>query len=290
MLGNLRRACLLGALTGLAAVGGPSVALAHTGLFAKFNACPSTNPEVRKCLDSITYGGKVVLGKKTTPIENPVTLQGGYGKPNEEHIAQFYGAVGAETLSKTPQPVPGGLAGLVECKTITNILLKASCELTFENGLTGVNATLELAKPASEIRISEFNLLLEEGMALELPVKVHLENPFLGSSCYVGSSSAPLIWKLTTGETSPPAGFTPLKGTSGIISLFEEAEIAELTGNVLVENDWSAPGATGCGGALSFALDPILDASIGVPDEPGENEAILESNVAAASAIAVNEH
>ena len=42
-------------------------------------------------------------------------------------------------------------------------------------------------------------------MAMKLPVKMHLENPFLGSNCYVGSSSSPLIWNLTTGTTAPPA-------------------------------------------------------------------------------------
>jgi hypothetical protein len=291
MLMTMRRVCLAGALAGVATFGAASSALAHTGEFAKFNNCPSTNTEVRKCIDSITVGGKVVIGKKNTPIEHPVTLQGGYGKPNAEHISLFYGATNGETLSKTPQAIPGGLAGLVNCKEISEFLERIACELTFENGLTGVNATLELAKPASEIRISEFNLLLEEGLALKLPVKVHLENPFLGSTCYVGSSSHPLIWNLTTGEVGGG-----LKGTSGLIELKEEAEIAVLVGNELVENQWTAPGATGCSEPFSLIIDPILDASIGLPIFPwetnkaGENTAVLKNNVSVASAVAVNEH
>lgn len=52
------------------------------------------------------------------------------------------------TLSKTPEPVPGGLAGLVNCKEIMNVLIRISCKATLESGATGVNATLELAKPA----------------------------------------------------------------------------------------------------------------------------------------------
>src|ERR1700685_3073339 len=215
-------------------------ALAHSGEFSKFNYCPSTNTEVKKCIQSLTSGGKIILGKKETPIVNTVTLQGGFGKPNSEHISKFYEATNGITLSKTAQPVPGGLLGIVPPES-SPPLVKLLSKFFFENKITGVNATLELAKPASEIEISEFNLLVQEGLALKLPVKVHLENPFLGSSCYVGSSSSPLIWNLTTGTTSPPGPNTAITGSSGILEAFEEDEIIKLTGNELVENAWSAP-------------------------------------------------
>jgi len=291
MLKKLIRTCLVGGLATTAVLLPATVASAHTGQYARFNYCPSTNPEVSHCLNSGTYGGKIILGKKTTPIVNEVILQGGYSEANETtHLAKFYEATNGITLSKTAQPVPGGLAGLVNCKEISNIILRVLCEATFENGLTGVNATLELAKPASQIEISEYNLLVEEGLALQLPVKVHLENPLLGSSCYVGSSSHPLIWNLTTGETSPPAGFTPLHGTSGQLEGLEEDRIVALFGNELVDNTWTAPGATGCGEPFSLILDPILDLALGVPSSAGENSATLKNNVYAASSIAVNKH
>lgn len=286
----LARACLAGGLTVVACLSFTVNALAHSGAFAKFNYCPSTNSEVKKCLYSVTNGGTIVLGSKTTPIENAVTLQGGYGKANSEHIAKFYEATNGITLSKTPQPVPGGLAGLVNCKEISNFIERALCELTFENGVTGVNATLELAKPASEIQISEYNLLTEKNLALKLPVRVHLENPFLGSSCYVGSSSSPLTWNLTTGATSPPSPFKSIHGTTGLLELKEEAEIAELIGNELVDNNWSAPGATGCSEPFSIIVDPILDLDLGLSNNAGENSAILKNTIDVASAAGVNEH
>jgi hypothetical protein len=161
----------------------------------------------------------------------------------------------------------------------------------FENGLTGVNATLELARPASEMVLSQRNLVFEEGLALKLPVKVHLENPFLGSECYIGSSSSPLIWNLTTGATTPPAGTASIHGASGEIHFLEEGEIAEFTGNKLVENNWSAPGASGCGGfGVELILNPILNASVGVPAAAGKNTAILENQVFVAEAEGVNNH
>jgi hypothetical protein len=277
---------LFGALAALAFAGS---ALAHTGEFAQFNNCPSTNSEVKKCLSAVTNGGKIILGKKETVIEHPVTLQGGYGKPNSEHISKFYEATNGITLSKVQQNVPGGLLGIVPPESAP-FLVKLLSKFFFENKITGVNATLELAKPASEIQISEFNILVEENLALKLPVKVHLENPFLGSSCYVGSSSSPLIWNLTAGTTSPPGPNTPIHGSSGLLELKEETEIAQLSGNELVDNAWSAPEATGCGGVISFLVDPIINGMLGLPAKAGSNTAILKNTIDTASAGAVNAH
>ena len=290
MLRTTRQTCV--AIAALLAIscGITATASAHTGDFAKFNYCPSTNPGVFKCLQSITTGGTIVLGKKTTPIINPVTLQGGYSEENEIGNAQFYAAAnGGETLTKTPQPVPGGLVGIVPPESAPP-LVKLALALVLENGFTGVNATLELAEPASSIIVNEFELTVGEGTALKLPVMIHLENPFLGSSCYVGSTSHPIIWNLTSGTTSPPAGFTPLTGKPGFVTPKDEFEIAELTENQLVENDWEAPKATGCGGILSALVDPIINATVGLPATPGENSATLNNTIAIATKHSVNTH
>ena len=99
-----------------------------TGNYTKFVNCPYNNEEVRKCIYSVTESGEVVLGSKKVPIVNPVTLQGGYGEATEEkegaEFAKFYAATNGVTLSKTPQPVPGGLAGLVNCKEIKEVILR----------------------------------------------------------------------------------------------------------------------------------------------------------------------
>ena len=293
---KVRLLALATAVTAVSVMGLASGASAHTGIWARFNYCPSTNPEVFKCLQSVTNGGSIVLGKKTVPIVNPVTLQGGVSEgveqPDFHYYERFFAATNGETLSKTPQPVPGGLSGLVNCKEISLSWLRASCEAIFENGLTGVNATLELAKPASEIVLSEENLAFEEGVALKMPVKVHLENPLLGSTCYIGSASSPIIWNLTTGTTSPPAPNKPIKGSGGLLLSQEGGAIAEFVGTNLVDNAWSAPSATGCGGwPAEYILDPIINASVGVPAAAGTNTAKLESNrISAAQAAVVNMH
>jgi hypothetical protein len=279
-------ALLLVAIGSLALTASASAKL--TGNYTKFAQCPYKNPETSKCIYSTTVGGEVVLGSKKVPIVNPAVLQGGYtAQFNEAGDTKLVAATNGVTLSKAPQPVPGGLAGLVNCKEISDFILRTSCVWTLENGITGVNATLELARPANEVILNENNLGGELGTALKLPVKIHLENPFLGSSCYVGSSTSPIYWNLTSGTTSPPAGTEPIKGTVGEIEFLEEGRILETKGTTLVDNTWAAPGASGCGGLLSIILDPVVNASAGLPAAAGKNRAVLINNIFIGAAVAV---
>jgi hypothetical protein len=283
---------LLVALGSLAFAG--SAAAKLTGEFARFQYCPYTTAGVARCLVSVTNSGEVVLGNKKVPIVNPVTLQGGYAEFEEEGpeagFAKFFAATNGVTLSKAGQPVPGGLAGLVNCKEISNFLLRISCEATFENGVTGVTSVLELAKPASDIRISEVHLGEGIGVALKMPVKVHLENPFLGSSCYVGSESAPINWELSSGETKPPAGTAPITGKIGEVEFLEGARILRLTGNELVDNAWAAPSTNGCGGIFSFLIDPIVSSMSGLPSAAGKNVARLKNTVYTTTSAALKKN
>lgn len=258
-----------------------------TGEFTKFANCEYKNTEVKKCIYSVTESGEVVLGSKAVPIEKQVILQGGYGKAVEK-FSKFFGATKGDTLSKAPQNVPGGLLGIVPEKE-SPALVKALIKFFLENKLTGLNATLELAKPASEIRISENNLAAKNGIALELPVKVHLENPFLGKNCFVGSSTSPIVWKLTTGTTAPPEPNKPITGAGGKAEILEEGAVLKLNGNSLVDNAWSAPKATGCGGILGFLVNPIVNTQLGTITA-GHNTAILNNTITVGSAFATNEN
>lgn len=151
-----------------------------TGKFTKFQYCPYKTAGVERCLDSITEGGTIVLGTKTVTIEKAVTLQGGYTEPaesgSEAGYAKFFAATGAETLTKAAQNVPGGLLGIVP-EASSPPLVKALIKFFFENKLTGVTSTLELAKPATDIRISEEHLAEGVGIALKLPVKITWKTP-----------------------------------------------------------------------------------------------------------------
>lgn len=268
----------------------PALAVTHhpKGDFAPFADCPLSNPATQLCLYAQTEKGEFIVGKETVPISKTITLQGGIHKNATTKVQEFIAAEDGNTLSKTPQSVPGGLAGLVNCKEISNGVERFLCEITFENGLTGVNATTELAAPASSIGISIQNLIEGEGIALSLPVKVHLENPLLGSECYIGSNAAPINIPLTTGTTSPPAPNKPITGNVGNLELKDEYALAIIRENVLVNNSFAAPGAEGCGGGLiSLILDPIIDAKLGLPATAGHNTAILKGTLQDANAESV---
>jgi hypothetical protein len=246
--------------------------------FIKFQYCPWHNAEVARCVYATTNSGEVKLGNKTVPIEKPVVLQGGISEPNETtKFSTFFEPTNKITLSKAAQNVPGGLAGIVP-EASSPPLVKALIKFFFENKITGLTSTLELAKPASEIKMSEDHLARREGVALKLPVKVHLENPFLGKSCYVGSSTSPIWWELTTFKTSPPAPNTSIEGASGKITFLEEGLILQLNGTKLVDNAWSAPGASGCGGILGFLVNPIINSQLG-STTAGHNTAILNNTI-----------
>jgi len=289
-----RVVCMALAAVALATLGLAASASAKlVGEFKKFEFCPYKTAEVARCINSLTTGGKIILGTKTVTIEKQVTLQGGYSEPAEEGaeagFSKFFAATNGITLSKAPQNVPGGLLGIVP-EASSPALVKALIKFFFENKLTGVTSTLELAKTAADIKISEVHLSEGVGVALVMPVKVHLENPFLGKSCFVGSSSSPITWNLTSGLTTPPKGTEPISGKIGEIEFLEEGRILKITGNELVDNAWSAPTASGCGGILSFLVNPIINGQIGLPSAAGKNTARLENTLYEASAFAVNKN
>ena len=99
-----------GATLAMALVLAPSaLAASHhpTGEYEQFGECPLSIVTVSDCVYSVSNGGAFKMGSKNVPLVNPVILQGGYEGAEEE--VQFHGAENGDTLSKTPQPVPGGL-------------------------------------------------------------------------------------------------------------------------------------------------------------------------------------
>jgi hypothetical protein len=269
------------ALTGLAALGmASSVMAAPKGAFAVFAQCPVHAAEVDACIYSPTTSGYIKLGKQEVPIVKTQVLQGGLLENEPSYVKPLSAALNGETLTKTAQKVPGGLAGLVECPKISNFIERVLCEGFFENGLTGVNAVTELAAPASSVVLNSAYEELGEGTALTLPIKVHLENPLLGSECYIGSTKEPIKLELTTGATS--GGPTGKPGTQ---TTKEAGRILVISGVSLVGNTFTAPKATGCG--LLGILDGILNEKIGLPSS--KNTAVLNGSVEIANSGAVEE-
>lgn len=276
-----RRTSVVGLVVSVVAL---AVAIpASANEYSVFSDCPLSNPATFDCVHSLTTGGEVKVGSTAVPIVNPITLQGGL--PNPFEGATLIAARDGNTLSKTAQPVPGGLLGVVAPTGWPKILQDLFNKFINE-GATGVTATTELVA-SGEVHL--FNFLGGEGTAVSLPVRVKLGNAFLGSSCYVGSASHPIHLLLTTGTTAPPAPNTPISGTPGTVTEGPEGVLLD-NGFKLVDNSFSAPGAEGCGGIFSLLVDLAVNAKLGLPSAAGHNTAILTGNQQIATAEAVRAH
>jgi hypothetical protein len=247
--------------------------------YEQFSQCPYENLEMDRCVYGV-FDGSYSIGSKTISLQNQITLQGGYTGEGSE--IEFHGASNGITLSKTAQPLPGGLSGVTAPPSWPKELQEWFNEL-IGTGLTGVDATLELAGPATGITLNYENLFEEEGTALGLPVKIKLDNPILGNNCYIGSDKAPIQLELTTGTSGS------LNGTPGEISFNGSLTITTLTGLKVVDGTYAVPGASGCGGIFSTFVDPLVNSLLGLPSASGKNAATLTGVLEDADAAAVRD-
>ncbi|MGB7587681.1 MAG: hypothetical protein WBM00_03125 [Solirubrobacterales bacterium] len=254
----------------LAAMGAAVVALAlfAAGASAKspapgyeqFAGCPTPeeNSELSTCIRSDVTGGHLQMGKKTVPIENPLTISGGV---NEFLEGFAYNSQGG--LSKAKQKVPGGVIGLTGLTWLLEFF--GSEALT----LYGVS---ELAGTPSGFN---FN-------SVTLPIKVHLVNSLLGSNCYVGSESNPIVLNLTTETTEPPPPNEPITGQEAELS-FDELGILHFDNGIYVDNSFAVPGASGCVlklfGFIPISINGLVNEQAGLPSPAGHNESVQDFNL-----------
>jgi hypothetical protein len=261
-------------------------AVAPTGDFVNFKNCPYTNTAVDSCLYSKVTSGSFKLGNASVPITaaTPVVFQGGFAVDPNTFLTTFYPAVGADSLVKQPIKVPGGLIGLVDTGGFSGFLISL-----FNAAVASVNdvyATAELAGPA---KFDYFNFIIGTGTTLELPLRIHLENPFLGSNCYIGSSGSPVRLKLTVGTTAPPPPNTPISGSVGALTQNTGGTVTTATGVSLVDNAFSVPSASNCGYLLPdmIVITFAVNLKEGLPAAAGKNTAIMNGNVQTGSRPAV---
>lgn len=206
--------------------------------YAPFLDCPTAT--AKYCVYSEVTGGEFKMGNKQVPIEKPIVLQGGLEKENAAPQSLIPARDG-DTLISPPQKVPGGLLGIG--------LLE---------GITGeVTATATLAGPATNVKVNQFYLIEGGGMAVELPLKIKLDNPLLGDNCSIGSETEPVVLHLATS----------VKGT---VTDLDKNRIVKVNGVTLEDNTFPVPAAKDCG--LST---PLVNLLAGLPAPAGSNKAVM---------------
>jgi hypothetical protein len=260
-----------------------------TKSYVKMTECPLEQiPYVELCSWAESTSGVFQVGTIDTPVNTPIVLQIGLHENQSTGVLEVVGAANGETISKSPQVIPGGLFSLVREGRYPGYL-RRFCQNFPNNSECKATGTAELAGPASNIHLNTTNLIFEEGTALEVPIKLHIKNPFLGGKCYVGSDSDPIIVKYTTGTTSPPPPNTPIKGSAGSLEIAEEGNFVRLQGGTLADNSFAAPGAEGCGGPQSVIVDKEINTKDHLPSPAGSNTSTLSGELQEAVAVAVRE-
>lgn len=265
MMSRMRFVALLSAMAALALVVA-SAAAARTPApgFEAFAGCPSPeeNPAVEACFTTTIKSGHFKMGSKNVPIEKPMVWSGGW---KEEGLAVSYSPKGG--LTKARQKVPGGVIGLTGLTWLAEILGSDALTLYATTELAGGTATAPIQPPVT------------------LPIKVHLENSVLGPNCYVGSNSNPIVLHLQTETTNPPPPNTPITGKDPELSV-EPAypEILLAKNATLVDNSFSAPGASGCVltlfGFIPVSINSLVNSQSGLPAPAGTNETVQNADTA----------
>lgn len=281
-------------------------AVAQTFPANLWDTCPVDNPslgEFGSCVHNVTHSGSLAIGSTSLPIDQPIILNGGVEYINGSPL---YDAVGGPTLTAPPGNVPGGLLGIANPLPDWPFPLWVAF-WGIVNSVNGVTATME--------QVGQFDTVLTNALfpptdgsdpvAFVLKLRVKLNNPFLGNTCYIGSAQNPLLIKLQVAPTNPPPPNQSIAGDSGVYhevitnpDTFEGYTFVE--GGILVDNSFAVPAASGCGNvALGLPiLTPLLDLlvsgavnlKVGLPSAAGKNTAILNGDTYLALASTVAAH
>ncbi len=281
MLGAVTALVVLAPLTGASASTTSAVTL--RGGWAAFTRCPVDDSTMLAatgqapdgsgssalCVTNDSPSGTIKLGN-TSATTGDTNLQAGLVGNFSAGFSVVSPTAGA--IVSAPVDIPGGLLGLMCPSNIP--VISAICQEIVNSPLNTVAAVVQ---PAGNPSNFNFGAGLTKGEPiLTLPVMVQLQNPILGSDCYLGSDSDPIVLhpenlvtpKVTTKRFNPNGKLNKKGVLEDVVATGEQGD-----------SSFSVPGASGCGGALSALIDPILNLKEGLPSPAGSNSLVLDNAV-----------
>ncbi|MFE3293802.1 hypothetical protein [Rhodococcus sp. NPDC059234] len=235
------RAVATRAILGIAASG----ALVLTA--APASAAPATtpvpggavcDPKAEACLAVVVNSGNFDNNGFTLPMKDGDMIIAGTLPEQGDIIPRDDGHNG---VYGRPMTVPGGVLGF---------------DLPLNNlfGLAGVTSEVQA------VSVPHFNTDNITDFDMSLPVRLKINNTFLGDNCYIGSPETPVVFNLKPANTpaDPPGSTIGAPYPEGTVSMTNVKN--EATGFAL-------PGATGCG--PFGALNPIVNWRAKVPNSTG---------------------
>lgn len=145
------------------------------------------------------------------------------------------------------------------------------CRQLTDARLNKITATVEsVGTPRTSTRSCG---VLTDKPIVNIPVRIHLQNPFLGSNCYIGTKSKPIVLR-PSNQTSPSFAVERYNGDG---SPNEEGDMSRLNllGSTQVDNTFAVPGASGCGLGLFGLIDGAVNLKTGLPSAAGKNSLTL---------------
>ncbi|MEU9857164.1 hypothetical protein [Streptomyces sp. NPDC047974] len=222
-----------------------------------------TSPQ---CVVSYSLSGSIKLGNTTVPTGR-TNLQIGVvqnADGTNSVVAPAGGALIADSAT-----VPGGLMGLMcpsDIPFVTDI-----CRKLTDADLNRITATMESVGTPSEF--DQIAGVLTDQPIVTIPVRIRLQNPFLGDNCYIGSKSNPILLR-PKNLTAPGFGVTRFDGDG---TANEEGEMSrlDLLGATQYDDGFAVPGASGCGLGWFGIIDAAVNLKTGLPAGAGKNKLLL---------------
>jgi DNA-binding beta-propeller fold protein YncE len=230
-----------------------------------FSRCPVDDPamiatdggitKIALCLASHSTHGSITIGTTST-MTGISDLQAGLVLDENTSIFTVVPPAGGALISDPAQVTVGPL-------TITAVVESAGAPSNFDLG-----AGLGVGQPI-----------------ITIPVKIHLENPALGPSCYLGSDQDPILLQPENTDisnvTSKFENFDP----DGTPDPNGPLELIQLNGAVQGDDTFAVPGAQGCGPNGDGSLDSLVDAASGLPSPAGSNHLVLDDASSSLAAL-----
>lgn len=283
---NMVRIAVVGALAALPALVPAGTASADpapadtgsdvrlNGRWAPFTRCPVDDPamlaadgvrQIPLCVASDAPSGSITLGNTTAPVENSNLQFGIVGNAGSSFSAV---PPRGDTIVADPVQIPGGLLGLMCPSDIP--LISGICVLLTDNELNNVTATVQPAGDPSDFDFEATGTTGEP--ILTLPVKIHLENPLLAESCFIGSDDDPIMLR-PENLTIPTGSFERFDGdgTSNPDGVMFRLNLSE---GALGDDFFAVPAARGCG--LFGLIDAAINLRSGLPSPAGNNSLVLD--------------
>jgi hypothetical protein len=247
----------------------PAAFAVQSDQYDVFTACPTDDPSLNDpttnfaiCGAGSAPGGTLQIGERTIPLSR-LRMQfasRGFGLPDPDcpQPELCFGQLpGSTTVESAPGVIPihpGRGEG------------KGSAKNAGKGKARQLRITVESAGDVSAV--SPGFLFGVEVPLYKLPIKLHLESPWLGDDCYVGSDSDPIYF--VPFMKAAPAKFDFLSDPNGLpveTLVFRDMPIAD--------EKLEIPAAKGCGHGRASENNALVNDLLGLPSPSGQNALVL---------------